>query len=254
MAVSIDFENELTLNWDPAMHTTGRPIPANCEIWGLKILDWDDAFANRIAEFTEPDLRIPFQYLEQIPNWDKSANYTDVNEIMGRFEGPTIYSNSNAQDIQLVLTYYAESLKNDIGVKTPWTLENIEGITKKLQSLVFPQYDGRYGPPNKVLLNIGNIWRNVPLIVKQVSVEHQAPYHVYTGLPLMRKITVTCKTSYPLWQGIGSMSVYTAWDGARGVGERIGSEVFAYEALNNTWMPGNKSSNPFDSAFVNYST
>lgn len=252
MAVYIDFDSELTLNWDPAMHRTGSPMPANAEIWGLKILDWDNAFTERMEQFTEADLRIPFQYLEQIPNWDKGANWNDVGDVMGRFESMAVYSNSGAQELSLTLIFHAEALRNGVGVRTHWTLENIEMYTKRLQSLVFPGYDGKFSPPNKVLLNIGNIWRNVPLIVKNVSVEHQAPFHWETGLPMMRKITVQCRTSYPLWQGIGNMSVYTAWDEARGVGERVGSEVFAFEALDDTWSPGRNSSNPFDSAFVNY--
>ena len=256
MVTSIDFQNELALNWDPIMHTTGRPMPANCEIWGLKILDWDDAFANRMSEFTTADLKIPFQYLEQIPNWDKQANYAEIGEVLGRYEGINIYTNSSAQDVNLSLTYHAEALKNGSGINTFWTLENIEVLTKRLQSLVYPQYDGRFGPPNKVLLNIGNIWRNVPLIVKQVNVEYQNAsgnaFDVFTGLPKMRKITINCRTAYPLWQGVGSMSVYTAWDETRNIGDRQGNDVFAYEALDNTWSPGRSSTNPFDTAFVNY--
>ena len=254
--VRIDFDTELSLNWSQEMHKTGKSIPANAEIWGLKILDWDDSFANRMSEYTTPDLKIPFQYLEQIPNWDKGANWSEVNDVVGRYEGMLIYANSNAQDINLSLTYHAESERNDSGVNTYWTLENIEMITKRLQSLVYPQYDGRFAPPNKVLLNIGNIWRNVPLVIKQVNVEYQNSsgnaFDIKTGLPMLRKISVSCRTSYPMWQGIGSMSVYTAWDETRGIGDRSGNEVFAYEALDNTWVPGRSSTNPFDNAFVNY--
>lgn len=252
MAVYIDFDNELTLNWNEGLHRTGAPLPADCTVWGLQILDWDNSFTERMEEFTEADLRIPFQYMEQLPNWDKGASWSDVGDIMGRFEGPAVYANSGAQDLTLGLTYYAEALRNAAGVRTHWTLENIEMYTKRLQSLVFPAYDGQFAPPCKVLLNIGNIWRNVPLVVKNVSVESMAPFHVGTGLPMLRKVTVQCRTSYPLWQGIGNMTVYTAWDEARGVGERYGADVFAFESLDDKWQPGGQTTNPFETPFVSY--
>ncbi len=252
MAVFIDFENELTQHWDERIHRLGQSIPANCEIWGLKILDWDNNFAERMERFTEADLKIPFQYLEQIPEWDKSATYNDQGDIMGRFEPPSIYSNSVPQEISFVMKYHAEALKNE-GSKTHWTLENIEQYVKRMQSLVFPQYDGRYSPPTKVLFNIGNIYRNVPLVIKNVQVTYNAPFEITTGLSRQVNISVQGKVDYPMYQGIGQMAVYTAWDGNRTMGDKYGSEIFAFENLDPEYDPATGVTNPWQSAFADYS-
>jgi len=252
MGVYVDFENELTLNWDPKLHEMGASVPANCEIWGLKIIDWDNSFSDRMARFTEADLRIPFQYLEAIPDWTKGANYTDISDIMGRFEPPSVYSNSGAQEISFKMIYNAEALKNSEGTRTHWTLENIQQYIKRMQSLVFPQYDGRYSPPTKVFFNIGNIYRNVPLIIKNIQVTQKEPFDISTGLARMVEISVSGKVDYPMYQGIGQMTVYTAWDSARGSGDKYGSEVFAYESLDPKYNPASGASNPFTSAFASY--
>jgi hypothetical protein len=250
MALKVDFK-VLGNNWNPNMHITHQSIPANCEIWGLKILDWDKSFKKRLKQYSVADLKIPFQYLESIPAWEKGADWKDVGEIMGRFETPAIYSASNAQELTLTMLYHAEALKNQESTKTHWTLENIEIYIKRLQSLMFPQYDGRYSPPTKVLLNIGNIFRNVPLIIKNVSVESTGPYDTLTGLPKMREITLAARVSYPMYQSIGQLQVYTAYDENTDE-NKYGNEVFAMEVLDNKWQPGSTTSNPYSSAFVNY--
>lgn len=247
MAVVLDFENELALNWDPNFHITGRSISPNCMKWGLKILDWDDNFKKRLKKFKVTELGIPFQYLEAIPNWEKTADWKDVGEIMGRFESPSIYASSGAQEFSFSMLYYAEALQSE-GSKTHWSLENIENYTRKLQSLVYPQYDGRYGPPMKLLFNIGNIYKNIPIVIKSVNIEHQAPYDTLTGLARMRKVTIAARVSYPMYQSIGQMQVYTSWDGVNPTG-RNGSEIFAYEALSDKYKPGSTSNNPWNTSF-----
>ena len=252
MPVFVDFENQLTQHWDERIHQTGQPVPANCEIWGLKILDWDNSFSERMERFTEADLKIPFQYIDKIPDWNKGAVWNDQTDIMGRFEPPSIYSNSGPQEISFEMIYNAEALKNSPGIRTHWTLENIEQYVKRMQSLVYPQYDGRYSPPTKVLFNIGNIYRNVPLVIKNVQVAYEAPFDISTGLARNIKISVQSKVDYPMYQGIGQMTVYTAWDNARGVGQKYGGEVFAYEVLDSKYNPASGASNPWQSAFAKY--
>lgn len=247
MAVTLDFDNELALNWNPDFMIIGKPVPPNAMQWGLKILDWDGNFTKRLKRLKVSDLTIPFQYLEAIPNWDKGADWKDVGEIMGRFESPSIYASSNTQEFSFNIIYYAEALYNE-GAKTHWTLENIEVYVKRLQSLVFPQYDGKYSPPMKLLFNIGNIYKDIPVVIKNVSVESMPPYDTLSGLPRMRKISVSARVSYPMYQGIGQMSVYTAFDGVSASGKK-GTEVFAYESLDKQWKPGTSSTNPWNTEF-----
>ena len=233
----IDFTNQLPLNWDPNMHMLGLSMPANAEIWGFKILDWDNTFTARIGTYNENDLKIPFQYMEKIPPWDKSANYASEDAIIGRFEGMNVYSNSSSQDLSVNLIYHAEAEANGPNVKTSWTLENIEVITKRLQSCVYPQYDNNYGPPMKVLFNVGNIWRNVPMIIKKVSVDSLPPYHITTGLSLLRNINIEMRINYPAWQAIGQLDVYQAWDSSNAMNP--GNQIFAYEALSDQYSSSN---------------
>jgi hypothetical protein len=245
--VTLDFDNELTNNWDSDYHVTGKSVPADSSKWGLKILDWDNSFKKRLKKFKVTDLAIPFQYLDTIPNWDKGADWKDIGDIMGRFEPPVVYGNSGGQDITIVMIYYAEALQN-AGASTHWTLENIEMYVKRLQSLVYPQYDGRYAPPMKLLFNIGNIYKNIPIVVKNVSVESTAPFDTVSGLPRMRKITLNTRVNYPMYQTFSQAGIYTTWDGVRTNGKN-GSEIFAYEKLDSTWTEGSSSNNPWNTQF-----
>lgn len=247
MAIALDFDDELSLNWDEDMHITGRSIPADYSKWGLQILDWDSTFKKRLKKLSVTDLGIPFQYLEAIPNWEKAADWKDPGEIMGRFEAPAVYGSSGAQEFSFKMIYNAEAKLND-GASTHWTLENMEVYTRRLQSLVFPQYDGRYAPPTKLLFNVGNIYKNVPIVVKNVSVENLAPFDTFSGLSRYREITIQARVSYPMYQGIGQTAVYTAYDGVSVSGKK-GSETFAYESLDKQWVPGSTSSNPWNNEF-----
>jgi len=246
--MAIDFSNtdyfgdvdftRLQPNWDEAYHHTGEPIPPNAFMYGLVILDWDGSFKKRLRRFETNDIKIPFQYLENVPVWQKSANYNEIGDIMGRFEPVNVYSNSGGQDFTLTLIYNAEAMSGGVGVSTKWTLERIEQLVKRIQSLVFPIYsEGNYGPPPKLLMNIGNIYQDVPILIKNCIVESMEPFHVTTGLPLTRKITLECRITYPSWQGISCIDVWTSYEG--GAGTQSG-ETFAYETLNDKYRPGNR--------------
>jgi hypothetical protein len=229
---NIDFNDVLGNNWDPDFHKTGQKMPMRPTLFGLTVIDWDGQFTKRIRKLGTSDLTIPFQYLESIPAWSKAANFNDISDIIGRFEPLTIYTNSAAQELTLVLIYNAELLK---GTKTDWSLENIEIFVKRLQSLVFPQYDNNFSDPVKLFLNIGNIYKDVPIRIKNVQVESEAPFHVTTGLPLTRKVTLECRVSYPLWQGLYQSQIWTAYEGNFG---NNGPNVFAYEELGDKYIPG----------------
>ena len=217
---NVDFD-AMAVNWDPRYHVTGAPMPANAFMLGLVLLDWDGSFRRRAA-LTEEELEIPFQYVEATPNWEKSANYASVSDIMGRFEDVQIYGNSGAQEFEVKVQYHAEALHHSDHRETFWSLDNIEVLTKRLQSLVYPQYDGNYQPPMRALLNMGNQVRNLPVAIKRISVENGAPYDVNTLLSMLRTVSISMVTSYPMWQGIGATQVYLAEDT---------NQVFAYEEI-----------------------
>jgi len=204
--------------------------------FGLTVWDWDRQFEKKLRElrrkggndydpmaykFTRDNfMGIPFQYIESLPMWNKTANWSDVGEIMGRFETQSVYSNSSAQDLTITLNYYAESSDNSglDGNEKPnsrdtWTLNAIERIKLQLQSITFPQYDGKFSPPVKCLLNIGNIFVDLPVVVKSLTIEEGPPYELRTMRSMFKKITVEMRTSYPAWQALSAPQIWTADNG-----------------------------------------
>ncbi|MBW2969089.1 hypothetical protein KY314_03150 [Candidatus Woesearchaeota archaeon] len=232
----IDFNTILANNWDQDYHKTGRPVPVNAFMFGFVVLDWDGQFRKRLRKYKTRDLKIPFQYIEKVPDWQKGAQYNEISDIMGRFEPPAIYTNSTAQEFTMTLIYVAEALDSRTS-STPWTLEKIEDLVRRIQSFVFPQYDGQYSPPPKLLLNIGNIYKDVPVVIKQIQIENTEPFHVGTGISMTKKITLEFRASYPMWQGIKATDVYAAYEGNAGLG---GPDVFAYERLDDRYLPRSK--------------
>lgn len=211
--------------WDVDYHAINKPVPQNAAMFGLTIIDWDYKFRKRLKKYTTEDLQIPFQYIEQVPMWEKSAGWNDVGDIMGRFEPLTVYASSMPQELSLSLIYIAEaktkSSNADGTIRTPWTLDEIDKYTRRLQSLVYPMYDGKYSAPPKLKLNIGSIYIDVPVIVKQVQYTPEAPFDIETLSPLTRKIQLQLRIAYPTWQGISATTVYKSND----------NRVFAYREL-----------------------
>lgn len=219
-----------TSTWDPiVLNINSAYPPPNAFLFGLVINDWDHTLRSRNILLRTEDLEIPFQVIESIPNWDKSAAYDEMgNEILGRFEPYAVYSKSNAQEFTLTL-YYCAYARDNINAQSFWTLENIEMLEKRLQSLVFPIYVNGYAPPPKCLLNIGNIFYDLPVIVKQVNIEYQPPYDYLTGLSMNRKITLSLRVSYPAWQAISGDKIYMARSK-----KSAGNHIFAYKQLKNS--------------------
>lgn len=224
-----DYSQELGNNWSKDYHRLDKPIPYSshsAKRYGMSIIDWDNTYKKRIGKASISDLMIPFQYIDAIPKWEKSANWQDISEIIGRFEALSLYTNSSAQEFSIKLIYNAEALKNidnnGIPSKSHWTLENIEKYTHRLQSLVYPMYDGRFGSPPKLMMNIGNSIRELPVVIKTVTVDLLSPYHIETLLSQRREITLACRVYYPLWQAITHTEVYTA---------TLGNKVFAYQKI-----------------------
>ena len=199
------FKNSLQNKSSKSKYNKSEDDELKYETWGVE----DDTFG------------IPFQYIEAVPTWTKGANYDEANDIMGRFEGQVAYSNSSNQDLSISLIYYAESSigsgyesvnSKAIPTSFDWTLGAIDRFELQLKSLVFPQYDGKYSPPLKVMLNIGNMFVDFPVVIKSISCESLPPYEITTMRSMMRKITIEMKSSYPSWQALSAPNIWTADD------------------------------------------
>jgi hypothetical protein len=218
--------------------------PANANKLGLIVLDTFNLFRkNNMAKIITQgiangkaigrgvgaqveELKIPFQFIEKIPEFNKAANYQEQTDIIGRFEGIDMYSNSSSQDISIELTYSAEgslALQSDNTsyATTTWTIEYIDVLLGRLKAFVYPSYNQRYYPPMRALLNIGQNYKNVPVLIKSVKIDAMHPVDVFTGKPRAYKVNLDMRVNYPMWQSIDAGDVYT------GVNDQTQS-VFAY--------------------------
>lgn len=224
--------------------------PANANKFGLIVLDTYNLFrknnltkiiaqgsANGKSIGRNPnaiieELKIPFQFLEKIPDFMKTANYQETSDVIGRFEGIDVYSNSASQDINLELTYASEGTlalqSTDSSVQnTTWTIEYIDILLGRLKSFVYPTYNQRFYPPMRALLNVGQNWKNVPVLVKSVKVEAMHPIDVFTGKPRNHKVFLDLKVSYPMWQTMDAGDIYTGVNNDQ-------QSVFAYKEFTTT--------------------
>lgn len=203
----------------------GMSVPAIAGVFGFTIMN------RRLQRKYFKGLRgthVPFQYIEQVPTRSKSANYEEL-EFLGRFESMPVYKNSSNEEYQLQLKYYAEG-SEELEHNTFWTVEQIERIVYKLQALVAPKYDGAFSPPDKVLLNIGSIFVDVPVVVKQVQLNFKPPYDTKSMQSRFIEATVDVRTAYPLYQAIGANQMYAA--ATDRVAARDGNKLFAYKKFN----------------------
>ena len=158
---------------------------------------------------------IPFQFIgDEIPVVTKSANYEE-SAIATRFEPLKSYSGSNSQDISMRVIYIALGSKK-LGHKTFWTIENIEELTRKLQSLVYPTYSTKFEAPKTVLLNMGSIFMDVPLKIKSISISNKAPFITART----KEISIEAVVSYPIYQALEASDIMFS---------ETGNKVFAYK-------------------------
>lgn len=214
-------------NWDPQLLPASSKGPTpNAFMFGLIVNDWDKSLRSRNTKIKTEDLQIPFQNIESIPDWTKAAQYADMGtDIIGRYESYAVYTSSAAQEFNINLRYNAYAYDNT-DTTSYWTLENIELLDKRIKSLVYPMYTKGFAPPPKLLLNIGNIFHDFPIVVKQVQIKNNPPYDYRTGLSMNREIELTVRSAYPAWQAMSGDKIYLA-KSSRGAG----NSMFAYKKL-----------------------
>lgn len=185
-------------------------VPMNAWVHGLIIEDRD--LQRQIYKGLRAN-HIPFQYLETIPAKTKMAEYDQLDPI-GRFEKLNVYKGSNNIEMELTIKYYAEGTEDPrYNHTTKWTIEQIDRLVKRIESLVYPAYDGAFGPPNRCLLNLGMSYRDFPVVVKNVSVINKAPFRVSDGMSMFREINISLTSDYPINQALGAEEIEEAtWD------------------------------------------
>lgn len=205
-------QQSLNNNWDYRFLSSSFNMPKDANKFGLRILD-TTANGMRSSKKKYKDLLIPFQFVEEFPTWSKTANWNSISDVIGRFEDLSTYANSSAQESSILISYYAEAEKRKDGPSN-WSLEDINILTRRIQSLVYPQNDKYFSPPFKAVLNIGKMYIDFPVVIKSVSMPHEAPFFWKTAESMYRKITIELRTSYPSWQAITAESVYNSTNGS----------------------------------------
>ena len=162
---------------------------------------------------------IPFQFIgDEIPVITKSANYEE-SSIATRFEPLKSYSGSNSQDVSMRVIFIALGSKK-LGHKTFWTIENIEELIRKLQSLVYPTYSTKFEAPKTVLLNMGSIFMDVPLKIKSISIANKSPFELSDITARTKEVSIEAVVSYPIYQSLEASDIMFS---------EIGNRVFAYK-------------------------
>lgn len=198
-------------------------FPYNASLLGFTIQDRNLA-TKRNSELGIRENLIPFQFLgDELPPDSKSATW-DETSIPGRFEPIKHYSQSNSTEISLKLIYVALGTKKR-NHKTFWTIENIEILTQKLKSLVFPNYNPKYESPKTVLLNMGSIFIDLPLKIKNITILHKAPHEISDLTGRIKEISVEATVSYPIYQSITAKSIFFSEEG---------NKIFAYKKFSRT--------------------
>ena len=178
-------------------------VPANARVFGMIIDDRD--LKRHVASDGVRAHHIPFQYLEVIPTETKSANY-DNQDIAGRFENLLLYKGSENSTFSITLKYYAEGTEKKKH-KTSWTIEAIERYSRRCKSLLYPAYEGKYGPPNICKLNIGASLVDVPVKVRNISLLKKPPFDTKDLKSFFQEITMELVTSYPINQAVSAEEI-----------------------------------------------
>lgn len=198
-------------------------FPYNASQLGLTIID-RTLTSKRNSELGIRENLIPFQFIgDEIPPDSKGAQW-DESTITGRFEPLKHYSFSNSQEISLKLVYIALGTKKNAH-RTFWTIENIEILTRKLKSLVYPNYSPSFESPKTVLLNIGSIFIDIPLKIKNITILNKAPFELSDLTARTREISIEASVSYPIYQSIVAKDIFFS---------ETGNKIMAYKKFSRT--------------------
>jgi len=139
-----------------------------------------------------------FQTMPAVSGDTKSANYSGGEQPLGRAEPFQISSGSSARSFSTECAYVAVSDRYE----HRWVMHQVS----RLQALTYPIYSrdnqadrGTMKPPPLCLLNIGDRYVNLPIIVNSVSISYPAEdaYDVIGMLPVIARVSLQVTVSYP---------------------------------------------------------
>jgi len=142
-----------------------------------------------------------FQTMPAVDGDTKSANYSGSETPLGRAEPFQIYSGSGARSFSISCSYVAVSDRFD----HRWAASQVS----RLQALCYPVYSrerisdfGAMTPPPLCLLNIGDRYVNLPVVITSVSVSYPADgaYDPISMLPIIAAVQINVTVSYPYGQ------------------------------------------------------
>ena len=142
-----------------------------------------------------------FQTMPAVSGDGKTASYSGSETPMGRAEPFQIYSGSGARSFSIQTSYVAISDR----FETRWVANQIN----RLMALCYPIYSrerpselGVMNPPPMCLLNVGDRYINLPVVVTSVSTDYPAEgaYDPETLLPIVAQVTISVTVSYPYGQ------------------------------------------------------
>ena len=143
-------------------------------------------------------------------------DFVNIKNASQDFQGdPNLSLNSYVQGrLQLGSEAQKQRLNEFLNPKpkpaTHWTVQKIEFYIARLKSLLYPEYDGNYTPPRKVLLNIGETYWDFPVIIKSIGIEHESPFDIKRMTSRFFKVNLTLASSYPLYQAISASQIRTS--------------------------------------------
>ena len=142
-----------------------------------------------------------FQTMPGVSGDGKTASYSGSDTPIGRAEPFQIYSSSGARAFSISTAYVAVNDR----FETRWVANQIN----RLMALCYPIYSrerpsemGVMNPPPLCLLNVGDRYINLPVVVTSVNIDYPADgaYDPESMLPIVAQVTLAVTVSYPYGQ------------------------------------------------------
>jgi len=181
----------------------------------------ESTFSLVIVNFDQTIEKVVFQVPPEIINESKTANYSSEN-VLGRFEPIRMYTNSSATKINFTVSYYwlEDSWMNNIN---SW--DGIKDNVNKLRACLYPfdsgkisnvsgpitpadpginqqitrsvdQYVSKLNPPPTLRLFFGDVYKNVPCILTNLSIDYKGPWNDNSLAAVARRIAAQAQSRF----------------------------------------------------------